>query len=388
MSQGIVKNRSYSAATQPDVSDLEATYLLEALESGVLESGGPFTTRVATDLANDLGCADVILTTSGTDALELAALLLDLGPGDTVILPSFTFPSVATSFARTGASLRFADIERETLGIDPRSVSDLLDDSVRAIVPVHYGGEACDLDGLRNLLMGSSIKLVEDNAHGLYGTFQGKALGTFGPLGATSFHSTKTLTCGEGGALLINDPDFVERAHVLADKGTDRRAFLRGLIDKYTWRDIGSSFILAEPLAAILAAQLDRRKELFEKRRHLAALYDAALGAEVGQLPLYLPGHRAGCVPVPHLFYVLMETETLRDKVLTELRSDGIACTFHYLPLHIAPAAARFADRDTPCPVATEVSETLLRLPFHTGMSDKSAYFVVDRLIAAVKRNA
>jgi len=203
--------------------------------SGWLSGGGPFATRVAGQMMGSLGCSDVILTTSGTDALELAALLLDVGPGDVVVLPSFTFASVATAFARTGARLRFADIERETLGIDPTSLSELMDDSVKAVVPVHYGGMAFDLIAVLEALEPfERARLVEDNAHGLFGSFQGKALGTFGPVGATSFHATKNLVAGEGGALLINDESLAKRAHVLADKGTDRQAFLQGTVDKYT----------------------------------------------------------------------------------------------------------------------------------------------------------
>lgn len=376
------------AQTQPDMTELETRYVQLALESGWLGGGGPFASRAAGQLTAALGCSDVILTTSGTDALELAALLLDVGPGDIVVLPSFTFASVATAFARTGARLRFADIERETLGIDPASLSELMDDSVRAVAPVHYGGMAFDLTGVLAALEGfERADLVEDNAHGLFGSFQGKPLGTFGPLGATSFHATKNLVAGEGGALLVNDASLAKRAHVMADKGTDRQAFLQGTVDKYTWRDTGSSFILAEPLAALLTAQLERRDEIHAKRAALYDHYTTLLTPESKAGRFDLPGSRDGCDPVRHLFYVLVESETVRDLVAAAMQADGIVATFHYLPLHAAPAAARFTDSSTPCPVADDVSRRLLRLPFHTGVDIERSERVVESFLAALERH-
>ncbi len=374
--------------TQPDITELETRYVQEALMSGWLSGGGPFATRVAGQMMGSLGCSDVILTTSGTDALELAALLLDVGPGDVVVLPSFTFASVATAFARTGARLRFADIERETLGIDPTSLSELMDDSVKAVVPVHYGGMAFDLIAVLEALEPfERARLVEDNAHGLFGSFQGKALGTFGPVGATSFHATKNLVAGEGGALLINDESLAKRAHVLADKGTDRQAFLQGTVDKYTWRDTGSSFILAEPLAALLAAQIERRHEIHSKRADLYDRYVTLLTPESKAGRFELPGNRDGCDPVRHLFYLLLESEQVRDLVAAELQAAGIGATFHYLPLHAAPAAARFTDATSQCPVADDVSRRLLRLPFHTGVNIESAERVAETFLAALERH-
>ena len=385
--QGRLNERRISQ-TQPDITEVETSYVQQALGSGWLAGGGPFATRAVAQLTAALGCSDLILTTSGTDALELAALLLDVGPGDNVVLPSFTFASVATAFARTGAKLRFADIERETLGIDPVSLSELMDDSVRAVVPVHYGGMAFDLTGvLAALERFERAELVEDNAHGLFGTFQGKTLGTFGPLGATSFHATKNLVAGEGGALLINDASLVKRAHVMADKGTDRQAFLQGTVDKYTWRDTGSSFILAEPLAALLTAQLERRDEIHAKRVALYDRYTTLLTPESKAGRFDLPGSRDGCEPVRHLFYVLLESETVRDLVAADMQAEGIVATFHYLPLHDAPAAARFTDSPTRCPVADDVSRRLLRLPFHTGVDVERSERVVEAFLAALERH-
>jgi dTDP-4-amino-4,6-dideoxygalactose transaminase len=370
------------------MTELETRYVQQALASGWLAGGGAFATAAAGQLTTALGCSDVILTTSGTDALELAALLLDVGPGDIVVLPSFTFASVATAFARTGARLRFADIERETLGIDPSSLAELMDESVRAVVPVHYGGMAIDLDGVDAVLARfERAQLVEDNAHGLFGSFRGKPLGTFGPVGATSFHATKNLVAGEGGALLINDGSLAKRAHVMADKGTDRQAFLQGTVDKYTWRDTGSSFILAEPLAALLSAQLERRHEIHAKRADLYDRYTTLLTPESKAGRFELPGSREGCQPVRHLFYVLLESETVRDAVAANLQAEGIVATFHYLPLHAAPAAARFTDSPSQCPVADDVSRRLLRLPFHTGVDAERSERVAEAFLAALERH-
>ena len=374
--------------TWPDITELETRYVQDALGSGWLSGGGPFATRTERQLAELLGCSDVILTTSCTDALELAALSLDVGPGDVVIVPSFTFGSVATAFARTGARLRFADIERETLGIDPASLAGLMDESVRAVVPVHYGGMAIDLVAVLGILAGfEQAHLVEDNAHGLFGSFHGKSLGTFGPLGATSFHATKNLVSGEGGALIINDGSLASRAHILADKGTDRQAFLQGAVDKYTWRDMGSSFIMAEALAALLAAQIERRGEIHSKRADLYETYTNLLAPESKAGRFELPGSREGCDPVRHLFYVIVESEKVRDLVAGDMQAAGIIATFHYLPLHAAPAASRFTDAPSHCPVADDVSRRLLRLPFHTGVNAGSAERVAEHFLAALERH-
>ena len=373
--------------SRPDITDVELDLVREALASGKLGGGGTFTDRAVEVLVAALGSSDVVLTTSGTDALELAAMLLDIGPGDIVILPSFTFASVATAFARGGARVRFADIEPVTLGIDPESVAELLDSSVRAVIPVHYAGVACDLPGLLKVLAEhEKATLVEDNAHGLFGTFDGQSLGTFGRVGATSFHTTKNLVTGEGGALLINDPSLVDRAHVLADKGTDRKAFLAGLVDKYTWRDAGSSFIMAEPLAALLVGQLRRRDEIHAARARLHLRYLELLQPSVGKGLFSLPGERPGCDPVRHLFYVLLPSEVVRDNVANYLREYHIAASFHYVPLHSAPAAPRFVDRATHCPVAEDISRRILRLPLHSGLKNDNVERIADTFLEAVDK--
>jgi dTDP-4-amino-4,6-dideoxygalactose transaminase len=373
--------------TRPDLTDIELKLVSQALMSGKLGGGGSFTKRAVDELRSSLGCVDAVLTTSGTDALELASMLLDIGPDQVVILPSFTFASVATAFARAGARIRFADIEPVTLGIDPHSVAELLDSSVRAVIPVHYAGIACDLPQLLHVMADwENAVLVEDNAHGLFGSFDGKPLGTFGPVGATSFHTTKNLVTGEGGALLLNDASLVDRAHVLADKGTNRKAFLAGLVDKYTWRDSGSSFIMAEPLAALLVGQLGRRHEIHAARARLYNHYLELLQPAARDGSFSLPGERSGCEPVRHLFYVLLPTETIRDAVAGVLREHRIAASFHYVPLHSAPAAPRFVDRATRCPVTEDVSRRILRLPLHSGLTDEDVERVAEIFVSAVDR--
>ena len=241
------------------VEGAELDHMRASLEGGHTSSGGPFTARVSELLRAETGAADALLTTSCTAALEMSAILLDLQPGDTVIVPSYTFVSSALAYVREGARILFCDIEPETLGLDPRHLAELLDDSVRAVVVVHYGGIACDMDGIREVLKDRpDVAVVEDNAHGLFGRWRGKPLGSLGRFASQSFHETKNFVCGEGGALLLNDPEDVARAWVIYDKGTDRKAFFQGYVDKYTWRDTGSSFGLSDTLAAYLLGQPNR----------------------------------------------------------------------------------------------------------------------------------
>ncbi|MBP1633227.1 MAG: rffA, partial [Acidobacteria bacterium] len=254
---------------RPTLVGNELDYVRRAVEGGHTSAAGPFSRRVADLLREAHGAADVLLTTSCTDALEMAAMLLGHRPGDTVIVPSFTFVSSALAFAREGFRIVFADIEPATLGIDPEHVAELVDDSTRAVVAVHYGGIAADLPGLDRALRGRPVDLLEDNAHGLFATFGGRMLGTFGRLATLSFHETKNFTCGEGGALVLNHPRDVGRAHVLLHKGTNRRAFLLGQVDKYSWQDLGSSFGLCELNAAYLLAQLEARREILARRREV-----------------------------------------------------------------------------------------------------------------------
>jgi dTDP-4-amino-4,6-dideoxygalactose transaminase len=362
----------------------ELDYMQQSIVGGHSSSGGEFSARAAALLAEETGAAEVLLTTSCTSALELSAMMLDLGPDDTVVVPSFTFTTTALAFARQGAKLLFCDIEPRTLGLDPAHLATLLDDSVRAVVVVHYAGVACDLDGVREVLRERpDITLVEDNAHGLFGTFREQPLGSFGRFAAQSFHETKNIVCGEGGALLLNDRADVDRARVLYDKGTNRRAFLLGQVDKYSWKDTGSSFGLSDVLAAYLLAQLEERKAVQERRRAVHERYTELLAPHAGELfelPATLPDRESA----HHMFHLLLPDRRRRGEVLEALRREGVQATFHYVPLHSSDAGRKFAARSTECPVTDDVSGRLLRLPFWTDLPPDDVDYVAERFLACV----
>jgi dTDP-4-amino-4,6-dideoxygalactose transaminase len=324
----------------------------------------------------------VLLTTSCTTALELSAMLLELGPSDTVIVPSFTFTTTALAFARQGARLLFCDISPDTLGLDPRHLESLLDDSVRAVVAVHYAGLACDLDGIRTVLADRpDVVLVEDNAHGLFGSYRGRPLGSFGRHATLSFHETKNIVCGEGGALLLNDPVDVDRARVLYEKGTNRRAFLLGQVDKYSWQDTGSSFALSDILAAYLLGQLEQWQTVQAKRRAVYEAYDERLIPLQHELGFTVAPRLPGRELAYHLYYVLLPDRERRNLVLDRLRRAGVQATFHYVPLHSSVAGQRFAARPVDCPVTTDVSGRLLRVSFHNNLGADEIDQVVESLV-------
>lgn len=362
----------------------ELDHVEEAIQSGHTSMDGPFSERVRALLREELDLADVILTTSCTDALEMAALLLEIEPGDVVIVPSFTFVSTAVAFARAGARIRYADIDPVTLGIAPKSVADLMDDRVRAVVPVHYGGIAADMSGLADVLANwDGVDVIEDNAHGLFATSGGRYLGSFGRMSTLSFHETKNFTCGEGGALVLNTPQDVDRAHVLKDKGTNRRAFFQGQVDKYSWQDIGSSFGISDMLAAFLLGQLERREDVLRERRRVFNRYMANLSPVAGDLGLELPVVPEGDTPGYHLFHVLLPDNHTRNHVLDTLGQRGIHATFHYVPLHSSEGGRKFGAGRQHCPVTDDVSARLLRLPFHNTLSDDAVDRVSHALVAA-----
>ncbi len=371
---------------RPEVTGRELDYMAEALASGHTSSGGPFSKRAGAFLQEATGAEEVLLTTSCTDALELSCLLLDLGPGDTVVVPSFTFTSSALAFARQGARILFCDIETETLGLDPRHLAELLDDTVRAVVVVHYAGVACDVDGIRTVLADRpDVALVEDAAHGLLGRWRGEPLGGIGRMSTLSFHETKNFVCGEGGAILLNDPADVDRARVLYDKGTDRQAFFLGQVDKYSWRDTGSSFGLSDVLAAYLVAQLEQAESIQSRRRRVFEGYLEALAGPAEELGLRLPVLPEDCDPAWHLFHVLLPEAEMRAPVMSAMREQGVGTTFHYVPLHSSEGGRRFAARPTECPVSTDVSSRLVRLPFFNTLTETEVARVVDSLVRAVK---
>jgi dTDP-4-amino-4,6-dideoxygalactose transaminase len=367
----------------PEGAELE--YVRQSVENGHMSSSGPFARLAGAVLAQETGAAEVLLTTSCTTALELSAMLLDLQPGDTVVVPSFTFTTTALAFVRQGARIVFCDIEPRTLGLDPDHLATLLDDTVRAVVPVHYGGIACDVGGMRAALTDwPDVAVVEDNAHGLFGRWNGQPLGSLGRFAALSFHETKNLGCGEGGALVLNDARYVERARVLYDKGTNRQAFFLGQVDKYSWKDTGSSFGLADTLAAYLWGQLEQREVIQAKRRAVFERYLHLLHPASDELGFTLPVVPAYAEPSWHLFHVLLPDRASRDAVLHGMRSAGVQAAFHYVPLHSSDAGTRFAARSTQCPVTEDVSGRLLRLPFHNNVSASDAARVVDVFLSTL----
>jgi dTDP-4-amino-4,6-dideoxygalactose transaminase len=373
---------------RPEVAGRELELVAEAITGGHTSSGGPFSTQAGTLIQEATDAGQVLLTTSCTSALELSAMLLDLGPDDTVVVPSFTFTTSALAFARQGARLLFCDVEPDTLGLDPRHLAELLDDSVKAVVIVHYAGIACDVDGIRAVLADRpDVVVVEDAAHGLHGAFRGERLGSIGRFGSLSFHETKNFTCGEGGALLLNDPADVDRARVLYDKGTDRQAFFMGQVDKYSWRDTGSSFGMSDVLAAYLVGQLEVADRIQARRRAVWEGYAAALAPHADRLGLRLPAVREGAAPAWHLFHVLLPSADIRRPVMDDLRAEGIATTFHYVPLHDSEGGRRFARRPTECPVTIDASSRLVRLPFFNTLTPDEVERVATSFVAAVERH-
>jgi len=362
----------------PSVQGEELEYVREAVRNAHLCGSGPFTDKVCSLLAATLGTGTPLLVTSCTHALEMAAMLLEIGPEDEVVVPSFTFVSTANAFAVRGARLRFADVRPDTLNIDEQQLPGILSDRTKAIVPVHYAGVGCEMSAIMRVAAEHGVPVIEDNAHGLFGKHAGQYLGTFGAMATLSFHETKNFTCGEGGALLINDSRFVDRAEIIQDKGTDRRRFDRGQVDKYTWVDLGSSYVLSDMQAAYLYAQLELRDGIQHLRRLVWERYREGLSDWASIHNVELPVVPAECEQSYHMFYMLMPTSEHRDRLLDHLRQRGIRAVFHYQPLHISPMGRRFGGRAGDCPVTEDVAGRLLRLPFYTSLGEAEQGIVLD----------
>jgi dTDP-4-amino-4,6-dideoxygalactose transaminase len=368
---------------RPFLAPREREYLMRAVVSGQTSGDGPFTGRATALLTALVGAPSALLTTSCTHALELTALLLDLQPGDEVIMPSFTFVSTANAYVLRGAVPVFVDCRPDTLNIDERAAAAAITSRTRAIVVVHYGGVACEMDGITRLARQHGIPVIEDNAHGLGARYRGRQLGSLGALAAQSFHATKNVQCGEGGALVLNDDALRERAEIIREKGTDRSRFFRGQVDKYRWMDVGSSYLPSDLLAAGLTAQLESFAEI-QRRRHAvwdayhAGLADWALEWGVGR-----PVVPAGCEHAAHLYYLLMPDLEQRQGMLRHLAEHGVQGAFHYQPLHDAPAGRRLG-RTAPggCPRTEEVADRLLRLPLYPGLSDAEVEHIMHTVRA------
>lgn len=363
------------------LSGREIVYLLDSVAGGHISGDGPFTRRCQALLGEMLGSAQVFLTTSCSDALELSALLLDIQPGDEVIIPSFTFVSTANAFALRGARIVFCDIRPDTLNLDESLLPSLITEKTRAVVPVHYAGVGCAMDVISGLASTNGFAVVEDNAHGMLGKYQDRLLGSFGQLSTLSFHETKNLTCGEGGALVINDASLVERAEIHREKGTNRSRFFRGQVDKYTWVDVGSSFLPSDMLAAFLLAQLERVDLIQSTRQRLWEGYDRALGEWADSIGARRPVVPDNCEQSYHMYYLLLPDETTRANLIEHLRRLGVHSVFHYVPLHTSPMGERFGGRAGDCPVTEDVSDRLLRLPFYNSLSEIEQLYVIESIL-------
>ena len=359
----------------------ELTYVSEALEQGHISGDGPFSRRCETLLEQALGAPRVLMTTSCTHALELAAVLLEIESGDEVIVPAFTFVSTAAAFAMRGARVVFCDIHPTTLNLDERQLESLVTDRTKAIVPVHYAGVGCEMEPILAVAERQGLAVVEDNAHGLFGRYRGRALGGLGVFATQSFHETKNFTCGEGGALVINDGRFVPRAEVLREKGTNRKAFFRGEVDRYTWVDEGSSYVLSDLLAAFLAAQLEKRETIQAARRNVWLAYAEGLrdwAVSAGATLPSVPGH---CDQPYHMFYLLLPSLEYRTALIEYLRERSILAVFHYLPLNLSPMGKRYGGERGQCPITEDVADRLLRLPFYTNLQPHEQAEVIEAIL-------
>jgi len=369
---------------RPVVVGDELSYVTQAIFSGHAAGDGSFTKRCNKLLEEALGVPKVLLTTSCTHALEMSALLLDIHPGDEVIVPSFTFVTTANSYVLRGAKPVFVDIRPDTLNMDEAQLEGLITERTRAILPVHYAGVGCEMDVIGALAARRQVPIVEDNAHGLFGKYRGKFLGTFGALATQSFHETKNFTCGEGGALLINDPRYIERAEIIREKGTNRSRFFRGQVDKYTWVDIGSSYLPSDILAAFLYAQLEARQAIQAKRRSIWETYYEHLQQWAEHNAVQLPTVPAHCEQPYHLFYLVLPSLDDRQALIGHLKERGIQSVFHYLPLHLSDMGRQYGGKEGDCPVTERVSDCLLRLPFYNDLSEEDQMRVIEAVVEFV----
>ncbi len=359
----------------------EFTYAEEAFQFGQISGDGPFTKRCSTLLQEALGVPRALLTTSCTHALEMTALLLEVGPGDEFIIPSFTFTSTATSYAIRGATPVFVDIRQDTLNLDETLLEAAITPRTKAIVVVHYAGVACEMDAILEIANRHGIPVVEDAAHALFGKYHGKKLGTLGAMGALSFHETKNFSCGEGGAILLNDSKFINRAEIIREKGTNRSQFFRGQVDKYTWCDHGSSYLPSDLLAAILLGQLEAREKIQARRKTIWERYHSELADWAQANGVQQPTIPDGCEHTYHLYYLLMPSLEARTEFIAELKAKQIMAVFHYQPLHLAPMGKKFGGYEGQCPVTESIADRLVRLPMFFNMSEDENDRVIESIL-------
>jgi dTDP-4-amino-4,6-dideoxygalactose transaminase len=363
-----------------DISDVDQSYILKSIQNGYISGNGSFGKLAEKYFEESLLVRRSLLTTSCTHALEMCALLLNLKDGDEVIVPSFTFVSTASAFLMHGAKPVFVDVDEATLNIDARNIEAAITPKTCAVCVVHYAGIAVDLDAIQSLCDKHGIVLIEDNAHGLFSTYKQKRLGSFGSLATLSFHETKNITCGEGGAILINEDSFIERAEILREKGTDRSRFLRGQVDKYTWVDLGSSWVISDILAAILMSQLERSDEIQKKRRYAFDFYERELSSWATNQGFRRPVVPEYCQHSSHMYFLRLHGIDQRDQFIDHLKNLGISAVFHYQPLHLSFVGKSLGGKAGQCPVSEEAGDCLVRLPLFSLLNESQ----LERVTSAV----
>ena len=365
-----------------DIGSRDLALLSKSISDGHISGNGPFTKQAESEISRVIGSHKTLLTTSCTHALEMSALLLNLKTGDEVIVPAFTFVSTASAFMLYGAKPVFVDVQHDTLNINPESVEAAITERTRAICVVHYGGVACEMKKLSEIAKRHDLVLIEDNAHGLFAKYKHQYLGTFGSLATQSFHETKNITCGEGGALIVNDPKLAERAEILREKGTDRTKFLRGQVDKYTWVDVGSSWVISDLLAAILCGQLERADDIYVKRMRIWNRYNIELTNWAENNNVMTPVVPDGCDHTGHVFFLRLATADFRDQFIRHLRDHGILAVFHYQPLHLSTVGRSLGGREGQFPVTEKAGDCLVRLPLFNSLTDAEQSFIIQTVTA------
>lgn len=365
---------------RPFIAGKELHYIAQAVTLGNISGDGEFARRCTSIMEERFGIKKILLTPSCTAALELSAMLLDIQPGDEVIMPSYTFVSTANAFVRVGAVPVFVDIRPDTLNLDARLVELAITEKTKAIVPVHYAGVSCEMDLILTLAEKYDLKVIEDAAQGVNAQYNQKYLGSLGQLGCFSFHETKNFICGEGGALCLNSEELIDRAHIIRDKGTNRQAFFQGQVDKYTWCDIGSSFVLSELNCAFLYAQLEMFDEINQRRKEIFDYYQHSLLPLENNQQLRLPCVPEDCLSNHHMFYILLPNKTLRDGLLNHLKQLQIHAVFHFVPLHSSPMGKTWGYQHGDLPVTEQAADCLLRLPFFYEITTEEQQRVVDEI--------
>jgi len=356
---------------QPYIAPNQEKYIKEALKNYHISGDGPFTKKCNLFLEEYFGVKKALITTSCTHALEMSAILLNLKEGDEVIVPSFTFVSTPNSFILRGAKPVFIDIRPDTLNMDENKLEDLITDNTKAIYLVHYAGVSCEMDQILEIAKKYGLDVVEDNAHGLFSKYKGKYLGTFGKFATQSFHETKNISCGEGGALLINDSSYIERSEIIREKGTNRSRFFRGQVDKYSWVDVGSSFLPSDILAAILLSHLEESQSIQRKRKEIWDTYDSVLKEWAQNNKVIQPFVPDYCEQSYHMYYLLLPNLDTRQKFIQHLKNNGVHSVFHYVPLHTSEMGKKYGYIEGSLPVTEDISNCLVRLPMYFDLTHK-----------------